>query len=122
MTYNILHTYRMKDGTGETELVDVTQEASAEGFRVPVAITRAVHEAYVRIPAGVEGQTEARRLKDILSTCALEGTRQRNKAQMLFSLYVRNDERRLERAKLKCVCGSDEDGRPCLTILKADEA
>ena len=55
MSYDIIHTYRKKDGTGETELVDVTKEARAEGFMVPVAITRAVHSAYVRIPAGVEG-------------------------------------------------------------------
>jgi len=122
MSYDIIHTYRKKDGTGETELVDVTKEARAEGFMVPVAITRAVHSAYVRIPAGVEGQTEARRLKDILSTCALAAARQKGSAEMNFSLYVRNDEKRLETAKLKCVCGPDEDGRPCLTILKADEA
>ena len=128
MTYNTIYTYRRSDGTGEIELVDVTKEASEEGFAVPVAISRAVYSAYVQIPDGVEEQTEARRLKDILQTCLFKAipavsakARRQGRAQMLFSLWVRNDNKRLERAKLKCVSTRDEDGRACLTILKGDE-
>jgi hypothetical protein len=36
-------------------------------------------------------------------------------------LYVRNDNRRPELVTLKAVCGPDDDGEPCITVMLPHE-
>lgn len=38
-----------------------------------------------------------------------------------FSVRVGNDDKAPRQARLKAVCGPDDEGKPCLTIMAADE-
>ena len=46
--------------------VEVSAKARQAGIRFPVFLTRAVYDAYVTVPPGVEGQDEVGRLWDIM--------------------------------------------------------
>ena len=121
MSYNIIHTYTRAEAIADGVLIDVSAMAREAGFKIPVAVTSAVHAKYVEVPAEVDWQDEAGRLWDILWMCSWEARRQGGKSMIFFSLDVQNDTTGLERVQLKCICGPNDDGSPCLTILLPDE-
>ena len=121
MTANIIFAYTRAQAIADGVLVDVTQTAKEAGFKVSVAMTDTVHAEYVQVPAGVEGQDEEGRLWDILWMCSLEARRQKENSVILFSVLVQNSNRGPKKIDLKCVCGPDDEGAPCLTIMRPDE-
>jgi hypothetical protein len=121
---DVIYSYTRAQAIADGVLVDVTKTAKEAGFTYPVALTRAVCCDYVVVADGVDGQDEAGRLWDVL--CMLRfaiktaGPRQ---AVISCSLNVRNDNRpgipRLVR--LKAVCGPNDDGSPCITVMLPHE-
>jgi hypothetical protein len=108
----------MRDGV----LIDVTATAREAGIRWPVALTCAVWERCVSVPAGVAYQDEAGRLWDVLFLLALAARRSEG-AEVRFGVHVRNDnrERTPPLVLLKALLGPDDDGSPCITVMKPDE-
>lgn len=104
-------------------LVDVTETAREAGFRYPVALTRAVWCEYVEVPAGVEGQDETGRLWDILVMLAYAIRGNKDSSELRFRLHVRNDNREgtPPLVELKALCGPDDDGNPCITVMTLRE-
>jgi hypothetical protein len=99
-------------------LVDVTKMAREAGFRHGVAVTASVWSRCVRVPEGVECQDEAGRLWDILWMLRHAVQREKDDAtELLFQLYVRNDNHWPRLVTLKAVCGPDEHGEPCITVM-----
>ena len=121
MSYNIIHTYTRAEAIADGVLIDVSAMAREAGFKIPVAVTSAVHAKYVEVPAEVDWQDEAGRLWDILWMCSWEARRQGGKSMIFFFLDVQNDTTGPKRVQLKCICGPNDDGSPCLTILLPDE-
>ncbi|MFO0888321.1 MAG: DUF6573 family protein [Isosphaeraceae bacterium] len=121
----VIFAYTRKQAIADGELLDVTETAKEAGFKVPVALTRAVWAEYVRVPEGVEGQDEAGRLWDVLCMCRFGVARgeDRDASEVLFQLHVRNDDRDGEPplVTLKAVCGPDDDARPAVTIMQVEE-
>ncbi len=117
--------YTRRQALADGVLVDVTETAEEAGFRIPVALTRAVWAEYVEVPEGVACQDEPGRLWDILwmCRCGIGRGKDRDASEVLFRLHVRNDDREGEPplVTLKVVCGPDDDGNPCLTIMRPDE-
>ena len=72
-------------------LIDVSPVAWEAGIRYPVALTRAVWERCVAVPAGVLCQDEAGRLWDVLWMLCCAITRQPGGRVVPFALHVRND-------------------------------
>jgi hypothetical protein len=120
----VIFAYTRKQALADGVLRDVTETAKEAGFKVPVALTQAVWAEYVLVPEGVESQDEKARLWDILSMCrygiALGSS---YKSKVLFKLHVRNDNREgvPPLVELKAVCGPNDDGSPCITIMNPDE-
>ena len=84
-------------------------------------IKRAVFDRYVKVPEGVECQDEAGRLWDVL-WMTRHAVRVGPPGPLVWvKLYVRNDNRRPRLVRLKAVCGPDDDGSPCITIMLPDE-
>ena len=54
---DLIHRYTRKQAIEDAVLVDVTPTAREAGFRLPVALTRAVWEHYVRVPGASKGRT-----------------------------------------------------------------
>lgn len=121
----VISAYTRRQALSDGVLVDVTETAREAGFRVPMALTRAVWAKYVAVPEGVEAQDEAGRLWDVVWMCRYGAGRAENRAasDVLFHLHVRNDNREGEPplVTLKAVCGPDDDGRPCVTVMLPDE-
>ena len=117
--------YGRKQALADGLLVDVTEKAHEAGFKVPTALTRSAWANFVAAPPGVECQDESGRLWDVLWMCRFFAGQAGNRgaSEFRFQLHVRNDDRPGEPplATLKAVCGPDDEGRPCLTIMTPDE-
>jgi hypothetical protein len=123
MTYDIIFAYTRAQALADGVLVDVTPTATEAGFRYPVALTAAVWAEFVHVPPRVEGQDEKGRLWDILFMLRFAIRRARDGSELLFSLHVRNDNQSgtPPLIRLKAVCGPDDDGQPCLTVMLPSE-
>ena len=120
---DLIHVYTRAEALADGFLVDVTTTAREAGIKYPVALTRAVWCQYVEVPEGVEGQDEAGRLWDVLWMLRHAiGKAKPGTSILLYHLYVRNDNRRARSATLKAMCGPDDDGSPCFTVLLPEES
>src|SRR4051812_26375261 len=125
MTTNdtIIFAYSRKDALRDGVLVDAGPMAKEAGFRIPVALTAAAWAVSVTVPDGVTGQDEAGRLWDVLSMLRfrirLGGE---TASELRFGVYVRNkNDVSPQLVAMKSVCGPDDDGTPCLTIMLPEE-
>jgi hypothetical protein len=122
----VVFAYTRQQALEDGVLIDVTETAREASFHWPVALTRAVWEGFVRVPEGVSCQDEAGRLWDILMllwwTILGEGSRP-DAGAIRFCVHVRNDNRpgTPPLVPLKAVCGPDDHGDPCLTVMLPEE-
>ena len=88
-----------------------------------MALTRAAWERCVTVPPGIACQDEAGQLWDVvwMVRCAIAGS---SGAEVRFGVHVRNDnrERTPPLVRLKALCGPNDDGAPCITVMVPDEA
>jgi hypothetical protein len=125
----IIHTYTRAQAIEDGVLVDLSQAEFGQlfkeaGIRFPVACTRAVYEDCINLT------TAARRaLNDVtgrtwdlawmLSTAIrLKGE---STDTLLFPLRVVIKRRTPSKVTLKAVCGPDDEGRPCITVMYPHE-
>jgi hypothetical protein len=127
-----IYGYSRAQAVEDGELVDVTEWASADkgfrgGFRIPVAMTRAAWARCVEwtdadnVRTGVCND-ERGRAHDVLWMASLAA--RRGGTRVAFSvLRVPREGRghKATRADLVAVCGPDDDGSPCVTIMLPDE-
>ena len=104
-------------------LIDVSATAKEACIRYPVALTRAVWERCVTIPPGVHCQDEAGRLWDVLWLLRLAVGRGGDGSEGRLGVHVRsdNEERRPPLVRLKALCGPNDDGSPCITVMMLEE-
>jgi hypothetical protein len=104
-------------------LIDVTGIAKEAGFRLPVAVTSSVWAEYVTVPTGVEAQDESGRLWDVLWMLMVAIRTNRDDREIRFRLHVKNDNQDGVNPfiELKAVCGPDDDGTPCVTVMLLEE-
>lgn len=117
----ILHSITREDLLRDGALVDVSELAKEAGFTMPVVVGRSVWEAYVEVPPNVVGQDETGRLWDILWMLACRIRHGAAGSSLLYTLLVRNDNRRPRPVQLKALCGPGDQGEPVITILMPDE-
>jgi hypothetical protein len=119
----VIYAYSRAQAIDDGVLVDVTETAKEAGFKYPGALTRTVWSTYVEVPAGVEGQDEAGRLWDILFMMRHTARGSDFGNVILFELHVRNDnrDRTPPLIELKAVCGPNDDGSPCITVMLPGE-
>ena len=121
MASEIIHAYTRAQAIVDGILVDTSELAKEAGLKYPVALTRAVFEAYVKVPEGVEAQDETGRLWDILNLLRWAAAKSKGESKILFRLYVRNDNRKAKLVTLKSVCGPGDDASPCITVMLPNE-
>jgi len=116
---DIIFAYTRKQAIDDGEQVDVSDTAAEAGIRLPVFLTRRVYDAYVTVPPNVSCQDEAGRLWDIvwMLRFAIKSGRS-DGDRIVYSLYVRNDNRRPRLVKLVATCGAlDMDApEPAITV------
>jgi hypothetical protein len=100
------------------------QKALEAGLVFPTALTVAVWERYVQVPAGVEGQDEGGRLWDILTMCHFTRSRSTTLPNPgHFRLHVKNDnsDQVPPLVTLNVHCGPGDTAAPVLTIMLLGE-
>jgi hypothetical protein len=120
----IIYTYTRSQAVADGVQVEVSKTAKEAGISFPVFLTRAVYDAYVAVPAGVEAQDEAGRLWDVVWMLRFAILRSRSgQDRVPFALYVRNDNHRAKLVKLIAQCGplDIDDPSPAITVLLPDE-
>ena len=106
-------------------LVDVSETAREAGFKIPVAVTRAVWERLVALPDGYQGfQDESGRLWDVLWMAHYYAVRASNSDRVRMCVLVRDirkdlrDSNRPPRKHFPIVAiGAGDDGGPVITIM-----
>lgn len=119
----VIATYSRKQAIEDGNLTDVSELAREAGFKVPTALTRGAWLRCVAVPEGVCGQDETGRLWDVLNILRYSAYANLDGSTLLFRVCVRygNAESDCEVVDLKAVCGPDDDGRPCLTVMLPEE-
>ncbi len=118
----VVYQYTRKQSLADGFQVDVTSVAQEAGLRFPVFMTRSVYDTYVKVPPGVQCQDESGRLWDILWMLRCQiGKSQGDR--LIFSLWVRNDNRGAKPVTLKAQCGARDidDPSPAITIMLTTE-
>lgn len=116
----VIYAYTRADALRDGELVDVTPAAAEMGYRVPVAVTRAVWVGVVE-PDDTPGQSVEGRLWDVLWMLhyAIK-TGPGSGSTIRFQLYALiGGVSRL--VTLKAVMGPGDEGEPVLTVMWPDE-
>ncbi len=124
LTPPLIFSYTRAQAITDGVLVDVTGFAKTAGFKIPVAVTAAVWAECVRVPDGVMAQDETGRLWDVLHMLRFGIARASGTGpELLFQLHVRNDNSEGEPplVTLKAVCGPNDDGSPCVTVMLPEE-
>jgi hypothetical protein len=124
-----IHVYSRAQALEDGVLVDVSETALEAGFKVPVAVTRAVWDQYIKwTDEDTNKQTnqdEAGRLRDVLwmLICAIK-MRRSEADQVIYELYVisRDGKSRTPKCiKLKSSIGGGDKREPVITIMLPTE-
>lgn len=121
--FEMIHSYSRRQAIADGVLIDVTETAREAGFTIPVAVTAAVFQQYVKVPDGVTAQDERGRLWDIVFMLRFAVTRhpETEGDTLLFTVFARNDEAEPQPVKLKAVVHPGDEGEPVITVLMPDE-
>ena len=121
---DVIYSYTRSQAVADGVQIEVSKTAQEAGIRFPVFLTRAVFDAYVTVPPGVEAQDEAGRLWDVITMTRFAILRSRPGCDRLpVALYVRNDNRAPRLVRLTAVCGPLDinDPQPAITVMLMDE-
>ncbi|RUR71848.1 hypothetical protein EJP67_32860 [Variovorax guangxiensis] len=124
-----IHTVTRADLLEMGDLVDVSTTAKEAGFKIPVALTRAVWADCVEwSPTDTHrtgaAQDEAGRLWDVLCIAMFAARQNKNTGLLTYQLRrVARDGQGLtpQLVDLKMVCSGGDDGEPVITILQPSE-
>ncbi len=124
-------TYSRAQAIEDGVLVDLMQGKWSElarnaGILYPVAMTAEAFGRYVELSEAAKqtGNDEMGRLWDVLWMLrhaikrAKDGPSQ---SEILFTFYCVTDRTKPTRHTLKAVCGPDDDGSPCITLMLPEQ-
>lgn len=120
----VIYSYTRRQAIEDGILVDVTATAREAGFRYPVAVTQAVWHQIISPDeeSRAIGQSEEGRLWDVLWMLKYAIRLTRGPVDTLtYDLLVVRNGASAAPVTLKAVCGPDDDGRPCVTIMLPEE-
>lgn len=124
----VIYGYTRAQAIEDGELVDVSKTAKEAGFKLPVAVTRAVWDQYIDWTAADDDkqtiQNASGRLWDILWMLYLACRRCAGESCLNYRLYAipRDGRSRTPRQiELKAVIGGGDNGEPVITVMLPDE-
>ena len=124
-----IHVYTRAQALEDGVLVDVSETAREAGFKIPVAVTRAVWDRYIAWTDEDNNnqaiQDESGRLWDVLwmLMCAIK-MRRSEADQVIYELYVISRDGKSRTAKcikLKSSIGGGDKREPVITIMLPTE-
>ena len=126
--WQVVHLYTRKQAISDGVLIDITPQAMASGFRMPVAITQTVWGRWVEATEELQefGQSTEARLRDVLAVLffsirKMPKDADTSRIQFKVDFLVDGDSNTYETPDLIAVCGPDDDGSPCITIMVPED-
>lgn len=119
MDDDLIYAYTRAQALADGVLVDVTETAREAGFRWPVAVTATLWADIVAIPEPYRGVEDVLgRLWDVV-WMARWAAQRATEAQIVYDLVLHVADQ--EMYKVKMVVGPDDDGSPCITLMRVGE-
>uniref|UniRef100_I2Q6G9 DNA or RNA helicases of superfamily II n=1 Tax=Desulfovibrio sp. U5L TaxID=596152 RepID=I2Q6G9_9BACT len=120
---NVIYSYTRAQAIADGVLIDVTAEAKAHGFKVPVAITDHLFNVYVDAPTGLEaeGQSTAGRLHDLLTLAMLAARTSKGTDRAYFKISFLMTPGKIETVEVIAHIGPGDHGEPVLTIMLPED-
>ena len=118
-----IYEYSRRQAIIDGVLVDVTIMAREAGIKYPTAVTRRVWDELV-VPdedSRQEGQSEPGRMWDICFMLRMTIQTGESGNEVKFPVTIVAAGSRRTKVILKSICGPDDDGAPCITIMFEDE-
>lgn len=110
-----------KEALAGGSLIDASGAALEAGFCQPVALTRRAWERYVEVPPGAVGETEGRRLRELLQALRFAAERAEPHATSVsFTLWVHDGEE-MQYCGLRAVGGRGDDRERVITVMDGTE-
>ena len=128
---DLIHAHTRADMIEDGDLIDVSDVAREAGFKIPVALTRAVWadcvewtETTDKRKRGGAIQDESGRLWDVLYMAMMAARSARDQQRIAVSLYrvpVAGRAVKPRMVTLAMNIGSGDSGEPVITIMQSDE-
>lgn len=125
---DLIHVYTRRQAIEDGVLEDVTEIARLAGIRIPTAITRIARR---ELTFDIHEDPNHVETDERVSYCLREFVRvvrsgfQRSRRDENILVFVlawrRSDTKERTTLIMKAVCGPDDDGKPCLTVMLAEE-
>lgn len=122
--FNIIYSYTRQQAIEDGVLIDVSPEAKAAGFKIPVCIGDSLYNGYVVPSRDVEseGQSLQGRLHDLFEMTKAAAANRWQGNRVLFDVLFLTKPRVLEKVQCLAVVGPGDYGEPVMTIcLPEDE-
>ncbi len=106
------------------DLLDITAVAREVGFKIPVAVSRAVWDRHVTLSPGADevGEVDDDRLWNVVWMLGWAAVRNPKASEILFDLDEVPAATGATPARLKAVCAVGDRGEPVLTVFLPEEA
>jgi type I site-specific restriction endonuclease len=118
-----IYSYSREQAIADGVLVDVSIMAREAGITYPTAMTRRVWDELVVPDEGSrkEGQSEPGRTWDVIWMLRMTIQTGASGSEVRFPIVFVAAGNRRTTVTLKSICGPDDDGSPCITIMFEDE-
>lgn len=119
---DLIYSYTRAQAIADGVLVDVTETAREAGILFPVALTVGLYHQFIvpDEPSKLHCQSTEGRLWDTLWLFRYAAAGFSGDLLYYEVLYVMNG-KKLEKIKLKAVCGPGDNGEPVVTIMLPEE-
>ena len=119
---DVIYSYTRAQALADGVLVDVTETAKEAGITYPVAVTSGLWHKYVvpDEPSKLHCQSTEGRLWDTLWLFRYAAAGFSGDLLYYEVLYVMEG-RKMNKVKLKALCGPGDNGEPVITIMLPDE-
>jgi len=119
---DVIYSYTRAQAIADGVLVDVTETAREAGITYPVAVTSGLWHKYIvpDEPSKLHCQSTEGRLWDTLWMFRYAAAGYSGDLLFYEVLYVMHG-KKLEKIKLKALCGPGDNGEPVVTIMLPEE-
>lgn len=121
--WNVIYSYTRAQAIADGVLVDVTEAATAVGFKVHTVLTATLYHGYVVPPAGLEGegQSVSGRLHDLLTMALFAARACKGTDRVYFKVSFLMAQGRSTTVDIIAHIGSGDTPAPILTIMMPED-
>lgn len=117
------YSYTRKQAIEDGVLIDVSDQAKASGFKIPVAVTDHLYNGYV-VPSKEleeEGQSVEGRLHDLFMMTQAAAANRWKDNRVYYEVLFKTQPRTLQTVRCLAVVGPGDEGEPVLTIMLPED-